>query len=79
MGAAKNQMASRWRTWDGEAHVDSHGLPPKHSPRFEPVRHSFDWDDVPELLKAFVVPEDLSRRIGESNGKTIKCPCLARH
>ena len=65
-------MASRWRVWGGEAHVDSHGHPPKIVNQFKPVEHEFDWNDIPNLLKNVRIPEGLVKMINETNSG---CSC----
>ncbi len=59
-------MASRWREWEGDAHVDSHGHPPTEVNEFIPVNHEFDWNDIPNLVKNVCIPEDLVKMIKES-------------
>lgn len=47
------KMASRWRVWEGSAHVDafvSNG--DVNSMKYTPVHHTFDWKDLPALLNA---------------------------
>lgn len=57
-------MASRWRVWSGEAHVDSHGVPPKNEfSEALPVPHTFDWCDVPKMIKRVTIPNKLQERI----------------
>lgn len=73
MGVARSnhahlpRMASRWRVWEGEAHVDSHGYSEKHTNVFVPVPHTLDWKDVQETLKNFVISDELKEKIKQSS------------
>ena len=63
-------MASRWRVWEGSAHVDafvSNG--DVNSMKYTPVHHSFDWKDLPALLNATQLHPKLKYQIYQDSCK----------